>query len=263
MSPKTLIACFLATFNVAATGAEKERPDDHVEAAISADGSATVPQARMEMVWWKERHAKKIILANKGDIDLLFIGDSIIHSWENAGNKTFEKYYAHRRTLNLGYSGDSTQHVLWRLLNGELPTVVDPSVVNPKVAVLMIGTNNTGQFMNPAAETAAGIKAIIDLLRDRRPEMEILLLGIFPRGDQPEDQMRLRNEEINAIAKTYADGEKIHYLDLSKSFLADDGTLPKDIMPDALHPNAKGYAIWAAAMETKLAELGGWEKISP
>ena len=199
---------------------------------------------------------EKVALAKKGDVDLLFIGDSITHSWENGGKAVFEKYYAPRKTLNLGYSGDRTEHVLWRLLNGELPPEVDP-----KVAVIMIGTNNTGHSMQPAAETAAGIRAIVGLLRDRRPEMEILLLGVFPRGALPDDKMRKRNEEINALAKTYADGEKIHYLDVSGSFLDADGGLPKTVMPDALHPNPNGYAIWAKAMEGKVAELGGWEAV--
>jgi len=169
----------------------------------------------------------------------------------------FDKYYAARNTLNLGFSGDQTQHVLWRLLNGELP-----SQVKPKVAVIMIGTNNTGQAMQKADETASGIKAIVSLLRDRRPKMKILLLGIFPRGTQAADPKRKLNEAINALAAELADNQHIHYLDISRKFLSKDGSLPKAIMPDALHPNANGYQIWAGAIEEKIAELGGWEKIS-
>ncbi len=220
--------------------------------------SATVPQPRLGEGWWKKRHAEKVKAAKAGGYELLFLGDSITHSWENGGKEVFAKYYAPRKTLNLGFSGDRTEHVLWRLLNGELPPEVDP-----KVAVLMIGTNNTGHSMQEAGETASGIRAILDLLRDRRPEMQVLLLGVFPRGVGPDDPKRKRNGEINAIAETFADGDKIHYLDISGAFLADDRTLPKAVMPDALHPNPRGYAIWAAAMEDKLAEFGGWEKVAP
>ena len=218
---------------------------------------ATIPRAKLQQAWWKKRHQEKVQAANKGNCDLLLIGDSITHGWENSGKEAFSKYYAGRNTLNLGFSGDRTQHVLWRLLNGELPPQV-----KPKVAVIMIGTNNTGQAMQKADETAAGIKAILSLLKDRRPTMEILLLGIFPRGMQAHDPKRKLNDTINALTAKLADNQHVHYLDISKEFLSRDGSLPKSIMPDALHPNAKGYQIWAGAVEKKIAELGGWQEIS-
>ncbi len=220
--------------------------------------SATVPAPRLEQEWWKKRHQAKVKEARKGGYDLLFIGDSITHGWEGKGRPVFEHYYAPRKTLNIGYSGDRTEHVLWRLMNGELPPQVDP-----KVAVIMIGTNNTGHRMQKAEETATGIRRIVDLLRDRRPKMKILLLGVFPRDARPDGEKRKLNEEVNAIAKSFTDGKHVHFLDIGKSFLGEDGQLPKEVMPDALHPNAHGYQIWASAMEEKLAELGGWEKVSP
>ena len=125
----------------------------------------------------------------------------------------------------------------------------------------MIGTNNTGHSMQEAGETFLGIKAIVDLLQDRRPEMKILLLGVFPRATNPDHPQRIRNNEINALAKTLADSKNIHYLDVSKSFLNEKGILPKSVMPDALHPNKQGYELWAKAMEDKICELGGWQKI--
>lgn len=219
--------------------------------------TATVPAHRMDQEWWRDRHRQKVKLAKEGNFDLLFIGDSITHGWESAGKATFEKFYNVRKTLNIGFSGDRTEHVLWRLLNGELP-----ENVNPKVATIMIGTNNTGHSMQGAEETFLGIKSIVDLLQDRRPNMKILLLGIFPRAIDPGHPQRIRNNKINELAKTLANSTSVDYLDISESFLDENKKLPKSVMPDALHPNSNGYKIWANAMETKLSELGGWNKIN-
>jgi lysophospholipase L1-like esterase len=125
----------------------------------------------------------------------------------------------------------------------------------------MIGTNNTGQVMQESDETASGIKAIVDLLQDRRPEMKILLLGVFPRSINSNDPQRIRNREVNEKIKGLADSKNIHFLDISNKFLNKDGKLPKDIMPDALHPNARGYEIWASSIEEKICEIGGWGKV--
>ncbi|HIG84944.1 MAG TPA: DUF4976 domain-containing protein [Verrucomicrobia bacterium] len=218
--------------------------------------NATVPRPKLDQQWWKNRHREKVNLANKGDYDLLFIGDSITHGWENKGKAVFEKFYSHRKTLNLGFSGDRTEHVLWRLLNGELS-----EKLQPKLATIMIGTNNTGQVHQESDETASGIKAIVDLLQDRRPEMKILLLGVFPRSINPNDSQRIRNQEVNKKIKGLADSKNIHFLDISDKFLNKDGKLPKSIMPDALHPNSKGYEIWANSIEDKICEIGGWSKV--
>ena len=211
----------------------------------------------MDQEWWRDRHRQKVKLAKESNFDLLFIGDSITHGWESAGKATFEKFYNARKTLNIGFSGDRTEHVLWRLLNGELP-----ENVKPKVATIMIGTNNTGHSMQDAEETFLGIKSIVNLLQDRRPNMKILLLGIFPRAIDPGHPQRIRNNKINELAKTLANSISVDYLDISESFLDENKKLPKSVMPDALHPNSNGYKIWANAMETKLSELGGWNKIN-
>mgnify|MGYP003656831540 CR=1 FL=1 len=125
----------------------------------------------------------------------------------------------------------------------------------------MIGTNNTGHVMQAADETAAGIGRVIEILRDRRPDTKILVLGIFPRDAKPDGEMRIRNDEVNALVRELADGDHVHFMDIASTFLNGDGTLPKEMMPDFLHPNAKGYDLWAGAIEDKLCELGGWEKV--
>jgi N-acetylglucosamine-6-sulfatase len=213
--------------------------------------SSTLPTHRLGAGWWKKRYQKTLEkVAERGsDYELVFIGDSITQGWEGAGKEVWNEFYGDRKALNLGYSGDRTEHVLWRLLNGELENV------DPKAYVLMIGTNNTGHDLTPADETAEGVKLIVELLQDRSPESEILLLSVFPRGQQPEDKMRQRNDEINDIIRHYADDEQVRWLDLTDTFLDDQGILTKEVMPDALHPKQKGYRMWAEAMEPVLVEL--------
>ena len=151
--------------------------------------------------------------------------------------------------FNIGFSGDRTEHVLWRLDNGAMDNM------QPKVAVIMIGTNNTGHVMQKAEETAAGIKAILERVHKISPNTEILLLAVFPRGRESDDPKRLRNIEINEIIKDYAANEKVTYLDFSAKFIDKDGTLPKSIMPDALHINKNGYKIWIEEMKPTLRQL--------
>ncbi len=203
--------------------------------------------------WWTLRHEAVLERVKKGDVDLLMIGDSITHSWENGGKEMWAKHYAPRKAVNLGFSGDRTQHVLWRFDHGEIDGI------SPKLAVIMIGTNNSNGKDNTAEEIADGIVAICKKLRKELPEMKILILAIFPRAPKPCPQ-RAKNEKASELASKIADGKLIHYLDINKHFLTEDQTLTKEIMPDFLHPNTKGYEIWAKAMEPKIAELMGEKK---
>ncbi|MCB9849247.1 MAG: GDSL family lipase [Phycisphaerales bacterium] len=181
-------------------------------------------------------------------IDLLFIGDSITEGWQVEGSAVWEKYYGKRTTLNLGVSGDQTQHVLWRLIHGQLDGVF------PKVAILLIGTNNANGNDFTAEEIAAGVHEILSLLRHRLPRTRILLLGIFPRCEKPNAQ-RDKIASVNALIAKLADNKTIHYLDISKHFLNPDKTISPAIMPDYLHLSEEGYETWAAAMEPKLQAL--------
>lgn len=201
--------------------------------------------------WWMLRHEGKLAeLEAKKQVDLLMIGDSITHSWENAGRSVWDKFYSDRNAFGIGFSGDQTEHVLWRLQNGEMDGI------SPKVAVVMIGTNNTRE-MRSAANTAAGIERIVDEVMLRSPNTKILLLGIFPRGEQPSDEKRMRNAEINQLIKQKADEEHVWYLDIGDRFLDEDGVLHKSVMHDFLHPGTAGYQIWAEAMEPLLKQLLG------
>lgn len=201
--------------------------------------------------WWEPRHQEKLQRIQQGNVDLLMIGDSITQGWENEGKEAWEQYYAQRNAVNLGYGGDRTENVLWRLQHGEVDGI------SPKVAVLMIGTNNTGHRLEKPEYTAAGIKAILGELRTRLPDTKILLLGVFPRDEQPDTPMRKINNDINKIISTYADNRHIFFLDIGNKFLTSDGILSREVMPDLLHLNEKSYATWAQAMEPTLKRLLG------
>jgi lysophospholipase L1-like esterase len=192
--------------------------------------------------------------AMDGRVGLLFVGDSITDGWRNfgprGGRDVFEQAYGKYRPLNIGIGGDRTQHVLWRLDADEV------AGISPKVAVVMIGTNNLGSNSNE--EIAAADAKIVQSLRAKLPNTKVLLLGIFPRDEKPDTNNRNRIKAINAeLAKLDDGGRTVKYLDIGDKFLEPDGTLPRQngTMSDALHPNAKGYQIWADAMQPALEEL--------
>jgi len=209
-----------------------------------------IQTASWAIKWWQPRHKAKLELAKQGDVDLLLLGDSISYGWEEEGmDEIWHQYYPDLNTFNLGFKGDRTEHVLWRLQNGAV------SELSPKLTVLMIGTNNTGQKMDPGEHTALGIKAIIDELQARLPTTKILLLGIFPRNKSPYNDMRRRNGKINRLIADFADGQRVVYLNINQEFLDGEGNLSEEIMPDLLHPNIDGYRIWAQAMEPAVRKL--------
>lgn len=248
-----LFLCMFSLLMILAVSAGAVRSDD-------ASGKATAPKAVTAEVqtaawavkWWQPRHDQKLAdLKKMGKVDLLMIGDSITHGWEGHGKKVWDEHYSRRNAFNIGFSGDRTENVLWRLQHEAVKGIA------PKLAVIMIGTNNTGHRQDPAEETAAGIKAIIAELQKQLPETKILLLAIFPRGAKPDDSLRKLNTSINEIIAGYDDGRKVFFLDINSEFLEDDGTLPKSVMPDLLHPREAGYATWAKAMEPSIAKLMG------
>ncbi len=209
---------------------------------------ALVPAPRADQT---KRHESFNEVSKKGEAQLVFLGDSITEGWEGDGKEAWTKAWAPLKAANFGIGGDRTEHVLWRLDNGNYDGL------KPKLTVLMIGTNNTGHRMDPAVDTAAGIKTIIEKLRQKQPEMKVLVLGVFPRGEKAEDPMRVRTNEINVLLPRLADDKNIFFLDISKTFLQPDGTLSRDIMPDSLHLSPKGYDLWVSAIEPKVKALLG------
>jgi lysophospholipase L1-like esterase len=215
---------------------------------IAAKNPAIIPATRSNPTNWLARHEGFVKQAKAGGIDLLFMGDSITDNWRSRGKNVWEKFYAPRHAANFGIGGDRTQHVLWRIENGELDGL------DPKVIVLMIGTNNSNS--DSPDHISEGVEKIVADLREKCPESKILLLAIFPRnkpGANPK-QMDIINK-VNARIAKLDDGKMITFLDINKAFLGDDGKVHADIMPDFLHPNEHGYQLWADAMEPTLDKM--------
>lgn len=234
------------------------------EAPTSAPvNTAVVPKSRANIL---TKHAKNVERAKQGDIDLLFLGDSITDHWTDdpkprptqgpaatqpwapgatAGKPVWDQYFAGMKAANFGISHDRTEGILWRLQNGE------GTGFSPKAVMLMIGTNNTNY--NTAEETIEGIKADVAEIRKDFPQAKILLLAIFPRNgpDRCVDEIKIINP---AIAKL-DDGQHVFFLDIGKNFLGPDGKVPQDVMADGLHPTTKGYEIWAKAVIEPLKKL--------
>ena len=199
---------------------------------------------------WMNRHESFNQRVAKGNVDLIFIGDSITHGWEGKGKAIWEKYYIKRNAVNLGIGGDRTQHVLWRLDNGNIKNI------NPKVAVVMIGTNNSGNGRNSAEEMIDGVTAVIEKLRTKLPKTEILLLDIFPRGQRINAQ-RGKILQVNQVLSRLDSRPHVTFLRIGQNFVSPDGSIAKDIMPDFLHLTPNGYEIWAKSIESTLARLMG------
>jgi lysophospholipase L1-like esterase len=180
---------------------------------------------------------------------LVFLGDSITEAWETDGKAAWARRYAPLGAVELGIGGDQTQHVLWRLREGHLDGL------RPRVLVLMIGTNNTGNGHQRPEDIRDGVAAILAELRERMPRTRVLMLAIFPRGATADSPERLNNEAANRLIEPLCDGRHVRWVDIGTAFTETDGSLAADVMPDALHLTSAGYERWAAAMAPALAEL--------
>jgi lysophospholipase L1-like esterase len=191
---------------------------------------------------WFERVIANNAKAQKvaSSIQLIFDGDSITDGWQGKGLQVWTERYGKLHAFDFGISGDRTQHVLWRLAQGQVDGI------HPKLIALMIGTNNTAS--NTPEQIADGIKTIVANYQKRCPEAVILLQGVFPRGEKADDPARAKIKAINSIISKLGDDKKVVYIDFGDKFLAPDGTLTREIMADFLHPTAQGYQIWADAI---------------
>jgi len=236
-----VIHCLISLTLLPAAIAQPPQP------AATRANTATTPAPRKDG-WWNQRHEAMNARVKQGNVDLVFIGDSITQGWEGDGAKDiWAKDFAPLHAVNLGIGGDRTEQVLWRLDNGNLEGI------SPKAAVIMIGTNNSNGSDNTSEEIAAGIKAIVEKVRVKSPTTHVLLLAIFPRGEKPNPQ-REKIEKVNVLISALDDGRMVHYLDIGHKFLQPDGTLTKEIMPDFLHLSPKGYQIWADNTTARITE---------
>jgi lysophospholipase L1-like esterase len=219
------------------------------------------------------RHDQNVALARSGTHDLLVIGDSISHTLQNYGGKyvtltkVWDRHYGHRRALNLATSGYRTEDILWNLQNGELDMAI-----SPKLAVLLIGTNNLDdrrfQKAHTPEQVLEGTRAIVNTVRRRHPTTKVLILRIFPRGgDDEEGTSRpifktspaslAACRRAGELTASLADGENVFWLDINHVFLRPDGRINVDLMPDLLHPNHAGAQAWLQAIEPTVARLLG------
>ena len=217
---------------------------------------ATVPLPRDDA-----RHKSFVEVAQKGNIDLLFVGDSITDFWRNgprggatgpapyAGLAVWDETFGKLNAANFGISGDTTKGVLWRMQNGELEGF------KAKLIVLMLGTNNINR--NPNDDIVEGDRLIIEEFKKRQPQAKVLILGIFPRTAAATDPIRATIKEINGKLAKFADNKQVFYMDIGDKLLAADGTLTAEVMSDGLHPTTKGYQIWADATLPRVKELMG------
>jgi lysophospholipase L1-like esterase len=197
--------------------------------------------------------------AQKGDIGVVFLGDSITEAWGGPGKEVWKQRYEGRKAVNFGIGGDRTQHVIWRVENGNLEGLAKPKEGRPpRLVVLMIGTNNTGS--DSAEEIAAGIGAVVKAVRKKLPGTPVLLLGVFPRGEKVDDPLRSKIADINSRISLLDDGEKVVYLDIGEKFVGEGGAISKEIMPDSLHLSPKGYEIWGEAIQATMARMLSEEK---
>jgi lysophospholipase L1-like esterase len=225
-------------------------------AAAQDKNPATTPNQRKDK-GAVDRHERFVKRAAEGNVDVLFLGDSITQGWEGAKDEwaKVEKW----KPANFGIGGDRTEHVLWRLTEGK-----ELEGIHPKVCVLMIGTNNTGS--NTAEQIADGVKAVVAELHKQVPEMKVLLLGVFPRSAKPGNSFGDKKEigasdlntkipEINKMIGKLDDGKTVKYLDIGPKFLDKENGLSRDVMPDFLHLSKKGYEIWAEAIKEPVESL--------
>ena len=194
------------------------------------------------------RHDQFLYRIKQGEVGLLFLGDSITDNWPRLGEWSWLKF-APNKPANFGVGGERTEDVLTRITNGELEGI------NPKVTVIMIGTNNIGQCPDEQPEwAAAGVKKIVETVHQKLPNTNVLLLAVFPRNSK-DNPMWAKVEAINQIISKLDDGKKTRFLDINKVFLNEQGEIPRDVMPDLLHPNAHGYDLWYEAMSSVLNEM--------
>jgi lysophospholipase L1-like esterase len=219
---------------------------------VSARAHSAVEAAPRTDQGWQDRHKLLNTRAAEGGerAQVVFIGDSITQGWEGAGKEVWEKYYTRRNAVNLGIGGDRTQHVLWRLDNGNL------TGLKPKAAVVMIGTNNSNGEDNTIEQIAEGVTAIVASLQAKLPDTKVVLLGIFPRSENPAPQ-RGKLLQINQILQRLGDNQRVFYVDFGYKFIGADGLIPRNLMPDYLHLSPEAYGIWAASIEGLLSHLIG------
>ena len=240
--PKLCLLAALVTMSILSLAGK-------VSAQATEKNPAVTPQPRI-VEWWFARHTQKIAAMSKGEIDLLMVGDSITNNFDSIGAPVWKKYFEPRKAINLGFGGDRTNHVLWRL--DHLPKLKKA----PRGAVVLTGTNNICWGSDKPRQAAGGVQAIARKLGELYPEMKILVLGVFPRRRNLDHPHRKQIIELNSyLPALLKDLKNVKFLDIGPKFLDEKGFLSKEMMPDTTHPSEKGHEIWAKAIEAELDKM--------
>lgn len=201
-------------------------------------------------------HEKLIEKARRGKIDVYFVGDSITRRWGATDYPDFlanwKQNFFGWNAANFGWGGDTIQNILWRLENGEL------NDVNPKIIIILAGTNNVGRDPGDntkVADITKGIKALVDLCRKKAPNATIVLTAIFPRNDCIAVIPTINR--INDSVAKFADGKTVRFLNINDKLADKDGALFEGVTVDKLHPSVRGYQIWANALKPIFTEILG------
>jgi lysophospholipase L1-like esterase len=255
-----LVAGSLVAAAMIATGYPQPAPNAPAAPASTQPTAnrAVLPVSRPDG-WWVKRNDSFNARAKLGDIRVVFLGDSITQGWEGAGKDVWAEHFEKMKAVNFGIGADNTQHLLYRIQNGNLDGLDKPireGAAIPKLVVMMIGTNNSNKDDFTPQQIADGVKACIDATRQKLPQAKILLLAIFPRGEKP-DAQREKLAATNSILKTFATPDAITFMDIGDKFIGEGGTISKEIMPDFIHLSPKGYEIWADAIEPTVKSLLG------
>jgi beta-glucosidase len=206
----------------------------------------SVEYSWMSIERWHQLHRDKTALAAKGNVDVLFLGDSITEGWPKA---EWDSHFGQYHPANFGIGGDHTGNVLWRLQNGGMDKL------RPKVVVLLIGTNNFGLCGEAPEQVVQGISSVVASLRQLYPDAKILLNAVLPVEPNPDHPRRLNVARLNRDVARLDDGKQVFYRDYGPLFVQSDGTISPAVMPDFLHRTEKGYRIWAAALQPDIARL--------
>ena len=204
--------------------------------------------------WWANRFLSRhqLVEQQRGKtVDLVLVGDSIMHFWEWLHPESWKKLTQGRTVLNLGYGGDRTQNVLWRIAHGELDGY------KAKNVMLMIGTNNNSFNDSNPTNVALAVEKIALQIREKHPEAQLILHPIFPRGASAESKRhaaaRPRNEKTNELLKAFAEKHpEITWIDFNDKMVDSTGWVPRTIMADEIHPTDAGYDLWMDAILPRL-----------
>jgi len=235
------MACFAGALVLCASASQ---------AAFAAACATTAAPRAVEYPWmsierWRQMHAEQVIRAEKGDIDVMFLGDSLTEMWPKP---LWDRNFGALKAANFGIGGDHTGNVLWRL---QEPAIAE---IRPKLVVLMIGVNNINLCNEGADDVFNGVQAVVAKLRTQYPAARILLNAVLPEA-APDSDERRRILALNQKIRTLGDGKAVFFHDYSARFMDANGVLSRELQPDLLHFSEKGYAILAEAMRPDIERL--------